>query len=169
MNTQASLRSLILVAVMHVLAASAQALEAVKGPVVLTISGLVTQANDGKNAVYSMDMLSKLPQQHFRTKTPWYAEPVEFSGPLLRDVLASAGAKGSTIVAAALNDYKTEIPFADAQKYNVIVALLMNGKPMPVREKGPLFIVYPFDSQPELRAEVFYNRSAWQLARLMVQ
>ena len=148
---------------------SAMALDKPTGRVALVISGKVANANDGPRAVFDMKMLEALPQQTFTTKTPWYPEPVKFTGPLLRDVLAAAGAKGSKIVAIALNDYKTEIPFDDATRFGVIVARLMNDKPMPVREKGPLFIVYPFDTASELRAEIYYNRSAWQLNALQIQ
>lgn len=148
---------------------SVMALDKPEGRVILTVSGTITQANDGANAEFDMKMLEKLPQKTFTTQTPWYATPVSFTGPLLRDVLAAAGAKGNKIVATALNDYKTEIPFDDAVKFDTIVARLMNDKPMPVREKGPLFIVYPFDTKPELRTETYYNRSAWQLSGLKVQ
>ncbi|PKM26070.1 MAG: hypothetical protein CVV09_06155 [Gammaproteobacteria bacterium HGW-Gammaproteobacteria-13] len=139
------------------------------GPAVLSISGLVTQPNMQQQAVFDMAMLQALPQRSFTTQTPWYAEPVTFTGPLLRDVLAAAGAKGEGITAIALNDYRTEIPFSDAIKYDLIVAILMNGQPMPVREKGPLFLVYPFDSKAELQAATFYNRSAWQLRALQIK
>jgi hypothetical protein len=139
------------------------------GPALLRISGLVTQPNMQQQAVFDMAMLQALPQHSFTTQTPWYAEPVKFTGPLLRDVLAAAGAKGEGITAIALNDYRTEIPFSDAFKYDLIVATLMNDQPMPVREKGPLFLVYPFDSKAELQAATFYNRSAWQLRALQIK
>ncbi|MGQ0711936.1 MAG: molybdopterin-dependent oxidoreductase [Rhodoferax sp.] len=142
-------------------------LEVPQGKVVLTISGRVAQTNRSEGAGLSMAMLEKLPQRTFRTRTPWYPEPVEFTGPLLRDVLALVGAQGNTLVAVALNDYKTEIPVQDAQQHDVVLARLMNGKPMPVRDKGPLFIVYPYDKG--LDAEVYYNRSAWQLKQLTVK
>jgi hypothetical protein len=151
------------------LAPAAWALDKPTDPVVLTISGQVSAPNAGKTAVFSMEMLAKLPQHKVFTKSPWYPAGAEFTGPLLRDVLAAAGAKGSKIVAVALNDYKTDIPFDDAAQHDVILARLMNGKPMPVREKGPLFVVYPLDAKPELQSQVYYNRSAWQLARLIVQ
>jgi hypothetical protein len=150
-------------------APAAWALDKPSDPVVLTISGQVGVANAGKTAVFSMEMLAKLPQHKVFTKSPWYPAGAEFTGPLLRDVLAAAGAKGVKIVAVALNDYKTDIPFDDVVQHDVILARLMNGKPMPVREKGPLFVVYPLDSKPELQSQVYYNRSAWQLARLIVQ
>ncbi|WP_367846642.1 molybdopterin-dependent oxidoreductase [Rhodoferax sp. WC2427] len=149
--------------------AAAFALDKPAGKVVLTISGAVSQANNGATAVFDMAMLEKLPQKTFTTQTPWYPKPVTFTGPLLRDVLAAAGAKGSKIVAVALNDYKTDIPFDDATRFNPIVAHLLDNKPMSIREKGPLFIVYPFDTAAELRTEMYYNRSAWQLSSLKVQ
>jgi len=88
---------------------------------------------------------------------------------LLRDVLKAAGAQGRQLMAFALNDYKTSIPVEDAHRYDVIVARLLNGQSMSVREKGPLFIIYPFDDLPELRTETHYGRSAWQLKTLQVE
>jgi hypothetical protein len=87
----------------------------------------------------------------------------------LRNVLAATKASGSTIKAVALNDYKTQIPMDDAAKFDVIVAHSMNGQDIPVRTKGPLFIVYPFDRQPELKTPTYYERSAWQLQRMEIE
>lgn len=150
-------------------ASNAQALEPPTGPVILTIDGAITQTNRGPQAQFDMKMLEKLPQHSFSTQTPWYPSAVTFTGPLLRDVLAAVGAKGTKITAVALNDYKTEIPADDASKHDVIVARLMNNRPMPIREKGPLFIVYPFDTKAELRSELYYNRAAWQLNALHIR
>ena len=146
-----------------------QALEPPTGRVVLTIEGAITHTNQGSKAQFDMEMLERLPQRSFSTKTPWYPSAVTFTGPLLRDVLAAVGAKGNNITAVALNDYKTEIPVEDATRHDVIVARLMNNRPMPVREKGPLFVVYPFDTKSELRSELYYNRAAWQLNALRIR
>ncbi len=159
----------VLVAACMLFQAQAQTLEKPAGPVVLTLQGGVSKTNQGEKAQFDMKMLEKLPQKSFTTQTPWYPQPVTFTGPLLRDVLAAAGAKGSKITAVALNDYKTEIPFDDATRHDVIVARLMNDRPMPIREKGPLFIVFPFDTKAELRTELYYNRSAWQLSTLQIR
>ena len=147
----------------------AWALDPPKGPVVLTIKGRVLIPNDGLRAQFDMSMLERLPQTSFSTSTPWYPQPHKFTGPLLRDVLAAAGAQGVQVRAFALNDYRVDIPFEDAMRYDVIVAHLLDGKPMTVRNKGPLFVVYPFDAQPDLRNAVYYSRSAWQLRTLEVQ
>lgn len=145
------------------------ALPAPKGPVVLTISGRVAEKNTATAAAFDMAMLQKLPQRSFVTLTPWDKKPIRFTGPLLRDVLAVAQASGQTIKASALNDYQTRIPMDDAMRFDVIVAHQMDGQPIPVRTKGPLFIVYPFDSKEELRSTTYYERSAWQLKALHLE
>jgi hypothetical protein len=151
------------------LAQSALALEPAKGKVILTISGKVADKNTASAAVFDLAMIEKLPQQTFTTMTPWDKKPLKFTGPLLRDVLAAAKASGTTIKAVALNDYQTSIPLDDAQKFDVIVAYKMNDDVIPVKTKGPLFIVYPFDTKPELRSTTYYERSAWQLKSLTIE
>ena len=148
---------------------AAQALEPAKGKVILTVSGKVGEKNTATAAVFDMAMLESLPQQNFTTLTPWDKQPIKFTGPLLRDVLAAAKAQGTTIKAAALNDYQTSIPLDDAQKFDVILAHKMNGQNIPVKTKGPLFIVYPFDANPVLRSTVYYERAAWQLKSLTIE
>ena len=79
------------------------------------------------------------------------------------------GAKGTVLSVTALNDYTTEIPIEDFTKYNVILAIKMNGQYMRVRDKGPLFIVYPYESNKELDNQVYYSRSAWQISKMVVE
>lgn len=162
-------RTLVLGLAGLLLAGAALALDPPAGPVVLTLSGKVGLPNAGDHAAFDMAMLERLPQHSFTTKTPWFRQPRKFTGPLLRDVLAAVGAQGQTLKAIALNDYVVDIPFEDALQVDVIVARLLDDKPMPVREKGPLFIVYPFDSKPELRNAIYFSRSAWQLKAIRVQ
>ncbi len=130
---------------------------------VLTVSG------KDKKQTFSMAALKALPQQTIVTKTPWYPDSVKFTGPLLRDVLALAKVKGADISAIALDDYKVQIPMADAQQYDMILAHKINDEAIPVKTKGPLFVVYPYDSKPELQALRFYERSIWQLKALTVK
>ena len=147
----------------------AAALEPATGKVILTITGKISEKNVGNTAVFDLAMLEKLPQQTFTTKTPWDKQPVKYTGPFLRDVLAAVKANGSTLKASALNDYKTTIPLDDAKRFDVVLAHKMNDKAIPVRTKGPLFIIYPFDTKPELQATVYYERSAWQLKSIDIE
>lgn len=149
-------------------AVSAWALDAPTGVVVLTLGGRVRNTNDGRRAQFDMPMLEALPQQSLSMRTPWYAQSRRFTGPLMRDVLMAAGAQGTVLKLIALNDYVVEMPFDDPQRHDVIIARLIDDKPLTVRDKGPLFVVYPFDSRPELRTAVYYSRSAWQLRTIEV-
>lgn len=147
----------------------ALALEPATGSPLLTITGNIKQTNAGRLAVFDMELLEKLPQHSFETKTPWHKGPTKFTGPLLRDILAATGARGHTLLATAVNDYRVTIPMDDAQKHDVIVVRLTNGQPMALRDKGPLLIMYPFDQQPMLRSALYFSRCIWQLRGLEVQ
>ena len=152
-----------------VMSTAASALPPPTGKVILTISGKVGDKNTPDAAVFDLAMIKKLPQKNFTTMTQWDKSPIKFTGPLLRDVLAAAKASGTTIKAAALNDYQTTIPMADAAEFDVIVAHQMNDADIPVKTKGPLFIVYPFDTQAKLRSTTYFERSAWQLKSMLVE
>ena len=47
--------------------------------------------------------------------------------------------------------------------------LKRDGEYMTSRDKGPLFIVYPYDSNPDLKNQKFYSRSVWQVAKIEVK
>ena len=57
---------------------------------------------------------------------------------------------------------------ADALTYDVVVARLLDNQPMPRRDKGPLFIIYPFDDHADLRTQLYFTRCAWQLRHIVV-
>jgi hypothetical protein len=144
----------------------ARALEAPKGPVLLSVTGAVTHTNENGAASFDMALLAALPRHSFSTKTPWYPQPRKFTGVLVRDLLGSVGAKGSTARAVALNDYRADMPTDDLVRHGAMIAYLLDDQPMPVREKGPLVIIFPFSDRPELRTAVHYSRAVWQLKRL---
>ena len=148
--------------------ARAENLQPPGGKVILTISGKITATNEDGAARFDRGMLEALGWSRFTTTTPWYDGPVTFSGVPMTTLLGVVGAHGETVVATALNDYETKIPVDDFKQFNVLLAMQRNGENMPVRDKGPLFIVYPYDSDPSLKAQKYYSRSAWQLARLVV-
>nr|WP_246088853.1 molybdopterin-dependent oxidoreductase [Phreatobacter stygius] len=135
----------------------------------LTISGKISVTNVGNTAQFDRAMLEAMGLVSFETSTPWHSGPQKFEGVSIDKLLKSVGASGDRIQAIALNDYTTEIPIEDFTRYNVILALKRNNEYMPVRDKGPLFIVYPYDSDPELRSQKYYSRSAWQLSQIIVR
>jgi len=131
-----------------------------EGPAVLTVGGRSARRT------FDLATIERLPQRTLMATTPWYASARRFGGPLLRDVLAAAGVPADaagTARCVALNDYKVDIPLDDLRRFDVVLAHQIDGKPMSVREKGPLFVIYPFDDRPELRTSIYYGRCIWQL------
>lgn len=137
--------------------------------VILTMSGKIANTNKDGTAQFDRPMLEKIGMQSFETTTPWYDGKVKFEGVPMVKLLEFVGATGDTLEIKALNDYATTIPMEDFRKYPVILALKRDGNYMPVRDKGPLFIVYPYDSDPDLKHQRFYSRSAWQVAQIIVK
>ncbi|MCW5724395.1 MAG: molybdopterin-dependent oxidoreductase [Maricaulaceae bacterium] len=66
-----------------------------------------------------------------------------FEGPLLRDVLAAAGAAGSGAVVTAIDGYQREIPAGRIAAHGVILAIRMDGAPLGLGGFGPAMLVWP--------------------------
>src|SRR3712207_1059697 len=121
------------------------------GKPILTVTGKIGVA-DG-SVQFDRESLEKLGLVSVETKTPWHSGTVKFEGVRLDQLMKQVGAKGERVQAIALNDYSSEIPIEDFEKYQVILALKRDGEYMPVRDKGPLFVIYPYDSDPELKSQ----------------
>jgi len=162
-------KNLLLSSLLFVAASTALALDKPAGRPIVTLSGQIAEKNAGEEAQLDAAMLDKLPQHSLQVETPWYKGAQTFEGPLFRDVLKTVGIKGKKLYVVALNDYAAEIPLSDIEKYDVILARKINGKVLTVRDKGPLFIMYPFDKKPELRNKETYSRCVWQVNRIRVE
>ncbi|WP_372801635.1 molybdopterin-dependent oxidoreductase [Paracoccus seriniphilus] len=131
--------------------------------VILTIGGNISP---DAPTHFDIDALKALPATVVETSTVWTKGTLTFTGIELVDLVEAVGGEGDAILATALNDYAIEIPMEDAVEGGALLAYLVDGKEMAVREKGPLWIVYPFDDNPEYNGEKYYSRSIWQLARI---
>lgn len=121
---------------------------------------------DGQPVELTRAQLEALPQVEFETTTEWTEGSAKYSGPRLTDVLALAGLQGKAVEASAANDYKVTVtPDLVGPDYPII-ALRINDKPFSLRDLGPLWIIYPYDSQAEYRSEKVFTVSIWQLVRL---
>ncbi|WP_370152672.1 molybdopterin-dependent oxidoreductase [Ferrovibrio sp.] len=142
--------------------------------VVLTVAGKISRSN-GQDAAgrpearFDLAMLQHLGITEFVTATPWHRGRVRFEGVLVRRLLEEVGASGDRLYAVAHNEYTANIPRDDAVRYDMILALRANGHQLGLRDKGPVFIVYPYDTDAALRSDVMYSRSVWQLRRLEIQ
>jgi hypothetical protein len=138
----------------------------VEGPAILSLNGRI---NGGAAIEFSRADLERLPTTIIRTATPWHDGAQMFEGVALTDLLAHVGAHGKVLKVTALNAYRTEIPIEDAARHKPILAYRRNGVPMSVRDKGPLFVIYPYDANAALRTELYHSRSAWQVRTITVE
>lgn len=145
------------------------ALEAPTGRIILQVSGEITELNSDGSMEFDLDMLDALGVTTVTTETPWTEGPVSFQGVLIRDLLATVGSTGTSVDAEALNDYTVTIPASDFSQYDVILATRANGEVLTVRDRGPVWIIYPWTDQPMLQNEIYYSRSIWQLKSLIVK
>lgn len=129
---------------------------------------LLTVTGPQGTRAYDLAALEAFAPARFTTSTIWTSAEVEFTGVPLRTVLADMGITEGVVMATAINDYAVQLPVDELTEDHPIVAYRLDGQTMSVRDKGPLWIVYPYDSAPALQSEVVYSRSIWQLDRLTV-
>lgn len=136
-------------------------------PVILTVNGEMQCCPNG--TVYlDLERLDALPQTTINTITPWTESVHSFTGVRLNELLETLGVKGTQLEAVALNDYSTIFSTAVSSKYPVILATRRDGQLMRVRDKGPIWIIYPLSDYPELRKEQHHHAMVWQLKALTV-
>jgi hypothetical protein len=147
----------------------ALALDVPKETVVLTLTApRLDHPNADGTAQFDIAMLEALAGRTGEMETPWTKGKIRFTGPLLRSILEAAGAHGSKLRVVALNDYAVDVPMEDATKLDTILATRMDGKLMSIRDKGPLFMIYPFDRDATLFNEKYFSRSVWQIKQIEV-
>ena len=135
-----------------------------QGRTILTLSG-----PDGISRDYDLAALEAMESTTLRTHTSWTDGPQSFTGVRASTLLAALLEQGTRVEAVALNDYKSTLPLQDLRDYPVIIAYKRNGEYMTVRDKGPLWIIYPQDDHPLLRSLETDQKMAWQLRRLIIK
>ncbi len=140
-----------------------------QGRVLLTISGLISETNNGDHAKFDRNMLQRLGMVEVKTQTPWTEGEANFAGVPLAQLLDAVGTRGVSLYAVAANDYKADIPIAVLRENGAILAMRMNGRDLTLRDKGPLWIIFPWSEQPELDRIEIYNYAVWQLLSIHVQ
>jgi hypothetical protein len=143
-----------------------------ENPVVLTVRGKISAGAEGADVVaFDMASLEKLGIVRFTTLTSWTDEPITFDGVLVSSLLAyvKADPAATKLTLTALNDYQSSAPIEDSGLWPVILAVKENGQYMSIRERGPIWMVYPQHAYPELGQREFLSRWIWQLKEIIVQ
>ncbi|WP_299892974.1 molybdopterin-dependent oxidoreductase [uncultured Ruegeria sp.] len=129
---------------------------------------VTTSGSNSATVEFSLQDLDAMDQVTFSTSTIWTDDKVTFSGVPLKALLTELNTDGTSIEMVALNDYKVTMPLAELENDAPIIATRMDGETMSVRDKGPYWVVFPYDQDPKYRAETIYTFSIWQLKHLKV-
>ncbi|WP_170388914.1 oxidoreductase [Ruegeria sp. HKCCA6837] len=122
----------------------------------------------GEQIELSLEDLDSLEQVSFSTSTIWTEGVRQFSGVPVSGLLGYLNAEGSLLKLFALNDYSIEMPVAELEAEVPIIATRIDGATISVREKGPYWIMFPFDDSPDYQTESTFARSIWQLQRIVL-
>ncbi len=139
------------------------------GRPVLEISGAIGRTNAPGKALFDLPLLESLGTSELVTTTPWTQGEQRFSGIDPRALLAAVDARGSELEATALDGYRVVFPIADLDRFPMLLATRRDGRPMPVRERGPLWLVYPWSTHPETAEQPYRGRAIWQLRTIVVR
>lgn len=88
--------------------------------------------------------LAALPQKTIKVNadTEDWPRPLTMEGPLLKDVLVAAGAKGDSATLYALDGFGFEMDADKMAAHEWVLAMKVDGKPLGIGGLGPLWLVY---------------------------
>ncbi|MFH0265908.1 hypothetical protein [Vibrio rumoiensis] len=128
---------------------------------------LTLESASGQRISLTREELESLPQTTFTTSTPWTKGIHSYQGPKLNLIINKLSQPLNGIRIYALNGYSYDIGIKDLQKYPFVLALQQDSKNMTLRNKGPLWVLVPFDQNPKfISDEKLLNQSVWQVNKI---
>ncbi|CAN7708694.1 hypothetical protein LJR231_005915 [Phyllobacterium sp. LjRoot231] len=147
---------------------------------------LSVEKEGGKSvATYSAQELTKtFPPKIIETNTPWTNGAIRrYRGASLKEVLAKNGLSDATIIEGiALDDYQaklemneintfdpiiaTEIGCTDADRSTTVCATGQEFRPLTDADRGPYYVVWPYDQLPKASDPGDNSRWIWFLVAL---
>ncbi|MCR4403336.1 MAG: molybdopterin-dependent oxidoreductase [Firmicutes bacterium] len=130
------------------------------GKVVVTVTGDIAVKNSDAGLEFDMAMLEGLGLTKCEVKDPWLGKKV-YEGVLISAILRHAGAADTAdeVVVVAKDGKKVTVKAADVAKYPIILATKDGGKAIGTGLGGPVKLVFPYDTHPEV--EKAYDKNAW--------
>jgi hypothetical protein len=177
LNTQTGLSSMskrllvlaFFVSLLFSFKSEATSLQAPAGRIVVTISGAIENTNASGKAALDRAMLEEAGLAELVTSTPHTQGTHRWRGVRLSSLLEMVGASGRTLTVVALDGYRAFLSADVIENYDPLLALDQNGKPMRVRDKGPAWIIFPWDERPELDDVAYSSMSVWQVSDIIVE
>lgn len=121
---------------------------------------------------FSLEQLQQLPSKTVVTSLPpglGGSDRQRWTGVALRTLERLSGCADGAMKVMALDAYATTIPHQDIERFDPILAYARNGNSISIRDKGPLIVIYPFDEDPRLNAQQYFNRTVWLVYAIDIQ
>lgn len=133
------------------------------GPVVLTVTGAVDRTNRppmdpfedilfnvlnesfDQAFTFTRADLAAMPQVEVTAEYPNWPRAVTVTGPRLLDVLTMAGSRGDKVVVQAIDGYQVEFDAENVTR-DFVLALEMDGAPLDLGGRGPVWLAFPAES-----------------------
>jgi hypothetical protein len=152
---------------------------ALRGPVLLTVSGLIGTGNRGaidaaldqmmakqkivftRAHVWDFGALAALPARTVKPTLEYDNKAHSLKGPALMDVMSACGVKISDKTAffvRAVDGYAAHLPAAEAKRRRFIIATHLDGRPLALGGLGPLWAVYDADRFADMAAKPVNER-----------
>lgn len=114
--------------------------------------------------------LDNLPQQSIETHSPYYKGSIEFSGPVLADLLNSVAGgdieDNTKVSLYALNNYFVHTTMGELKEADALLATRKEGDRLSIRERGPYWVILPLSEREELDSEHYHKLMVWQLRKV---
>jgi hypothetical protein len=165
-------------------AAAAEDAPAPAGGAVLTVVGNIGQTNRApfdkfedpffayhersfeKAYAFDLAMLEALGLHRATITYEGWPRALEIEGPLLRDVLAAAGAAEGTVATVALDGFATELSPADLTVEDWIVAIKEGGRYLGIGQRGPAWVLY---ARRDGKAATAEDEARWPWAVFLIE
>ena len=149
----------LVIAVVAFAAHAVEQMEAPKEMVLLTVAGAIHNTNRGpfdpdKDSIFSRlnigfdrafafdrPMLARLKQGKVTAVTTELGKAATFTGPLLKEVLATVGAAEGKVSFVAINNYEGYLEREDIEASDWILALEADGAPLGLGQQGPIWLI----------------------------
>lgn len=135
------------------------------GTKILSFSGPAAAAA----VALSLEEIEAMGPASMTTTTPWHDVPTRFDGVLAASLVDKLAPGAKILEMTALNDYRVVVEVSDLRRYSAMIVTRVGGEPMKVRDRGPLWLLYPFDRYEEVRTPDYVARMIWQLKEIVAR
>ena len=118
----------------------------------------------------SMDVgsLEAIGMHSFGTSVTWGRHRHVFSGLPLGVLLSYVGASGKSVRVTGLDDSRAFITMEDITATAPLLATRIDGYPIPRNERGPILLVYQFESFDAPHRDLLASQCVWHVCDIMV-